>query len=76
MIAMKKFKKNIGLVLSVGGMFLTIATADGSNYEILLRLIGVAMFTLGAYFAQMFDFQSEGVNHEDENKDKHIQGGC
>ena len=73
---MKKFKKNIGLVLSVGGMFLTIATADGSNYEILLRLTGVVMFALGAFLAQMFDFQSGGVNHEAKNKDKHLRDRC
>ena len=57
---MKKIKKNIGIVMTLIGMFLAIGTADGSNYEILLRLTGVAMFTLGAYFAQMFDFQSGG----------------
>ena len=73
---MKKFKKNIGTAMTVIGMFIAIGTADGSKYEIILRLTGVAMFTLGAYFAQMFDFQSGGVNHEDENKDKHLQGGC
>lgn len=55
---MKTFKKNIGLVLSVGGMFLAIGTADGSNYEILLRLGGVVMFALGAYLAEVLDFQS------------------
>lgn len=57
---MKKFKKNIGLVLTILGMFLAIGIADGSNYEILLRLGGVVLFTLGAYFAQMFDFQLGG----------------
>ena len=57
---MKTFKKNIGVAMTVLGLFLAIGTADGSKHEILLRLIGVAMFTLGAFLAQMFDFQSGG----------------
>lgn len=57
---MKKIKEYIGLAMVVLGLFLAIGTADGSNYEILLRLGGVVLFTLGAYFAQMFDFQSGG----------------
>ena len=57
---MKTFKKNIGVAMTVLGLFLAIGTADGSNYEILLRLGGVVLFTLGAYFAQMLDFQSGG----------------
>ena len=69
---MKTFKKNIGIVMTLIGMFLAIGTADGSNYEILLRLGGVVLFTLGAYFAQMFDFQSGGVIYEDKNQDKHL----
>ena len=73
---MKTFKKNIGIVMTLIGMFLAIGTADGSNCEILLRLGGVVLFTLGAYFAQMFDFQSGGVNHETKNQDKHLRGGC
>jgi len=57
---MKTFKKNIGTVMSAIGMAIAIGTADGSKHEILLRLIGVVLFTLGAYIAQMFDFQSGG----------------
>ena len=70
---MKTFKKNIGIVMTLIGMFLAIGTADGSKYEIILRLGGVVLFTLGAYFAQMFDFQSGGVNHETKNQDKHLR---
>ena len=73
---MKTFKKNIGVAMTVFGLFLAIGTADGSNYEILLRLGGVVMFALGAYFAEVLDFQSGGVNYETENKDKHLRGGC
>lgn len=73
---MKTFKKNIGIVMTLIGMFLAIGTADGSNYEILLRLGGVVMFALGAFLAQVFDFQSGGVNHEVENKDKHLRDRC
>mgnify|MGYP006389697897 FL=1 len=57
---MKTFKKNIGVAMTVFGLFLAIGTADGSNYEILLRLGGVVMFALGAYFAEVLDFQSGG----------------
>ena len=57
---MKKIKKNIGIVMTLIGMFLAIGTADGSKHEMILRLGGVVLFTLGAYFAQMFDFQSGG----------------
>lgn len=73
---MKKFKEYLGYAMAIIGLFLTIATADGSDIEILLRLIGVLLFALGAYIAQMFDFQSGGVNHETENQDKHLRGGC
>lgn len=73
---MKTFKKNIGIVITLIGMFLAIGTADGSNYEILLRLGGVVMFALGAYLAEVLDFQSGGVNHETDNKDKHLRGRC
>lgn len=57
---MKKFKEYLGYAMAIIGLFLTIATADGSDIEILLRLGGVVLFTLGAYFAQIFDFQSGG----------------
>lgn len=57
---MKTFKKNIGIVITLIGLFLAIGTADGSNYEILLRLGGVVMFALGAYLAEVLDFQSGG----------------
>lgn len=54
---MKKFKKNIGTAMTVIGMFIAIGTADGSRYELLLRFSGVVLFALGAYFADMLDFQ-------------------
>ena len=54
---MKKFKKNIGTVMSAIGMAIAIGTADGSKYELLLRLLGVVLFGLGAYLAEMMDFQ-------------------
>lgn len=57
---MKTFKKNIGVAMTVLGLFLAIGTADGSNYEILLRLGGVVMFALGACLAEVLDFQSGG----------------
>ncbi|MBR6775932.1 MAG: hypothetical protein IKM23_09540 [Bacteroidales bacterium] len=56
---MKRFKKNIGLVLTILGMFLAIGTADGSNYEILLRLGGVVMFAVGGYMSEAFYFQQD-----------------
>ena len=54
---MKTFKKNIGIVMTLIGMFLAIGTADGSKYELLLRLLGVVLFGLGAYVAEMMGFQ-------------------
>lgn len=57
---MKKFKEYIGFAMVILGLFLAIGTADGSNYEILLRLIGVVLFSLGVFIAQLFDFQSGG----------------
>ena len=54
---MKTFKKNIGIVMTLIGMFFAIGTADGSKYELLLRLLGVVLFGLGAYLAEMMDFQ-------------------
>lgn len=59
---MKKIKEYIGFAMVVLGLFLAIGTADGSNYEIMLRLGGVVMFALGAYFAEVLDFQSGGGN--------------
>lgn len=56
---MKTFKKNIGIVMTLIGMFIAIGTADGSKYEMILRLTCVAMFTLGAYLAEAFEFQNE-----------------
>lgn len=56
---MKRFKKNIGLVLTILGMFLAIGTADGSNYEIILRLAGVVMFAVGGYMSEAFYFQQD-----------------
>lgn len=67
---MKKFKEYLGFAMVIIGLFLTIATADGSDLEILLRILGVVMVALGAYIVQLFDFQSGGVNHETDNKDK------
>ena len=67
---MKKFKEYLGFAMVIIGLFLTIATVDGSDLEILLRILGVVMVALGAYMAQLFDFQSGGVNHETDNKDK------
>lgn len=73
---MKKIKEYIGSAMVVLGLFLTIGTADGSNYEILLRLGGVVMFALGAYLAEVLDFQSGRVIYEDKNQDKHLRGRC
>lgn len=56
---MKTFKKNIGLAMTLLGMFLAIGTTDGSSHEMILRLTGVAMFALGAYLAEAFEFQNE-----------------
>ncbi len=56
---MKRFKKNIGQAMTVLGLFLAIGTADGSNYEIILRLTGVVMFAVGGYMSEAFYFQQD-----------------
>lgn len=57
---MKKVKKTIGSALMISGMILAVCTADGSKYEIGLRLAGVAMLAIGAWLAKAYDFQKEG----------------
>lgn len=53
----KSFKEITGVALVIIGLLLVVCTADGSNYEIMLRLTGIALFAIGAYAARIFDFQ-------------------
>lgn len=39
----------IGAVVLILGMFLAIATADGSKNEVILRAAGVALIAAGAF---------------------------
>lgn len=56
---MKRIKEKIGLAMALVGLFLAIATANGSNYEILLRLAGVVIFAIGGYLSKAFYFQQD-----------------
>ena len=56
----KSLKKTIGWVLAMTGLALAVCTADGSKWEMGLRMAGVAMFAIGAWLAEAYDFQSKG----------------
>lgn len=57
---MKKVKKTIGSALMISGIILMLTVADGSKYEIGLRIAGVAILAIGAWLAEAYDFQQEG----------------
>lgn len=44
-----KTRHIIGAVVLIIGMFLAIATADGSKNEVILRAAGVALIAAGAF---------------------------
>lgn len=54
----KTLKKRIGTAMLSIGLFLAVCTADGSKWEIGLRLTGVALFAVGAWLAEAYDFQT------------------
>ena len=54
----KKLKKGIGTAMICIGLFLAVCTADGSKHEIGLRLTGVALFAVGAWLAEAYDWQT------------------
>lgn len=53
-----RLKKTIGTAVLCIGLFLAVCTADGSKYEIGLRLAGVASFAVGAGLAEVYDWQN------------------
>lgn len=54
----KTLKKEIGTAMLSIGLFLAVCTADGSKWEIGLRLTGVAMIAIGAWLAEAYDWQT------------------
>ena len=56
---MKRAKKIMGGILAVVGIFAAVTATDGIDYEIAIRFGGIALFALGAYLAEAFDFQSK-----------------
>lgn len=54
----KTLRKRIGTAILCIGLFLAVCTADGSKWEIGLRLTGVALFAVGAWLAEAYDFQT------------------
>lgn len=43
--------KKLSTILAVIGLFLAICVGDETNYELLWRLLGVAIFVGGGFFA-------------------------
>ena len=56
----RQLKKRIGVAMLGIGLFLAVSTADGSKWETGLRLAGMALFAIGAWLAETYDFQKEG----------------
>jgi len=56
-----KALKIIGETLMVAGIFLAIATADGSQHEMAIRATGVGLLFIGGLLARAFDFQKGGL---------------
>lgn len=55
----KSFRETAGAVSAIIGLMLVICTADGCAQELPLRMVGIALFGIGAYAARMFNFQTE-----------------
>lgn len=60
-----KARKTIGGIMAVAGLFVAVCTMNGCKYEMLIRGIGVAVFTVGAAIGGWFDFQEGGRNEMD-----------
>ena len=54
----RQLKKGIGAVMAAMGMMLAVCTADGSEHELLMRGIGVALLALGAWMAEAYCWQT------------------
>lgn len=54
-----KTRNIIGGIIATIGIMVAICTKDGSSHEILIRGIGLALFFVGAYIAEAFDFQTK-----------------
>ena len=52
-----KARKYIGAAIAIIGITAAVSVCDGSEYEMLVRGIGIAMFAIGAFIGKFFDFQ-------------------
>ena len=67
---MRNIKRTFGAVMAVLGLTLAVCTMDGSEHELLLRFVGVAMLAFGAYLAEAYDFQdreNEGYDRKEDH---------
>lgn len=51
--------KKISTILAIVGLFLAVCVPDNSNYEILWRLLGVAIFIGGGVFAGWIELKEK-----------------
>lgn len=62
-----KARKCIGTAMVAIGLFLAVCTADGSKWEIGLRMAGVALFAIGAWLAEAYYWQNAIGNEGEED---------
>lgn len=62
-----KARKCIGTTMAAIGLFLAVCTADGSKWEMGLRMAGVAMFAIGAGLAGAYYWQDAIGNEGEED---------
>lgn len=56
-----KTRQFIGGFIAIIGMAAAVSVADGSNHEMLVRGIGIAMFATGAFIGKFFTFQNKAL---------------
>ena len=62
-----KARKCIGMAMVAIGLFLAVCTADGSKWEMGLRMAGVALFAIGAWLAEAYYWQNAIGNEGEED---------
>lgn len=63
----RQLKKCIGVAMLGIGLFLAVCTADGSKWEMGLRLAGMALFAIGAWLAEAYYWQNTIGNEGEED---------
>jgi hypothetical protein len=59
-----KVRQIVGGFIAIIGMTAAISVCDGSEHEMLIRGIGIAMFAVGAFIGKFFDFQNTKSIHK------------